>query len=147
MEEVTHRIPGSGQILTFWVSKGDAKRFVFGKSLYIKNGYVFVSRQTYLHRIVAGARSGEVVDHVNRNRLDNRRENLRICTRAQNVWNSVWKPRILPRGVFLNHRRYMARIRVNSRIFYLGTFDTPEKAGVAYRNAQLTHHGCFVPFT
>lgn len=41
----------------------------------------------YLHRIISGAKSGEIVDHVNGDGLDNRKSNLRICTRRQNTLN------------------------------------------------------------
>lgn len=41
-----------------------------------------------LHRIVAGAPAGLVVDHVNHNTLDNRLENLRVVTQAENVRNA-----------------------------------------------------------
>lgn len=46
------------------------------------------SRPVPLHQLLHGKLAkGFVVDHINRNRLDNRRENLRICTAAQNSWN------------------------------------------------------------
>jgi hypothetical protein len=40
--------------------------------------------KVYLHRQVTGCPQGLQVDHINKDRLDNRRENLRICTRSQN---------------------------------------------------------------
>ena len=42
-----------------------------------------------LHRLIAGAKAGQVVDHINRNTLDNRRENLRIVTSSQNALNRI----------------------------------------------------------
>src|SRR5687768_15719892 len=45
------------------------------------------SRTIYLHRFLTGASSDKVVDHINHNTLDNRRDNLRVCTNWQNNQN------------------------------------------------------------
>lgn len=44
-----------------------------------------------MHRIIMGAKSGQYVDHINQNSLDNRRCNLRICSNAENARNSKKK--------------------------------------------------------
>jgi hypothetical protein len=44
-------------------------------------------KTVYLHRFIIGAKTGQVVDHINRNSLDCRKVNLRICTPAQNSAN------------------------------------------------------------
>ena len=58
-----------------------------------KKGYaVFrrgLSRGLRLHRLIANPPKGLVVDHINGNRLDNRRKNLRVCTSAQNAVNRI----------------------------------------------------------
>ncbi len=51
----------------------------------IENG---VKKTIRMHRVIAGAKEGEIVDHINRNKLDNRRSNLRIVTQRENVHNS-----------------------------------------------------------
>lgn len=51
--------------------------------------YTQIARKTVmLHRFIIGAIKGQVIDHINRNRLDNRRENLRFCTQSQNCANA-----------------------------------------------------------
>lgn len=60
-----------------------------------KNGYVSCFGVT-LHQVVAYLNDmipswGEVIDHKNRNRLDNRIQNLRLCSPIQNGWNSEKK--------------------------------------------------------
>jgi hypothetical protein len=44
-------------------------------------------RLIYMHRLVMGAQKGETVDHINGDKLDNRKENLRIGTQTQNTYN------------------------------------------------------------
>jgi len=84
-----------------------------------------------MHRWIMGAKDGEELDHINGNKLDNRRENLRFCTHSQNQGNvqllssngSGYK------GVDWNkyHKKFRARCLV-----FLGYFDTPEDAARAY---------------
>ena len=51
---------------------------------------------TYLHRRITGAPKGLEVDHINRNPLDNRKSNLRVCTHAENMKNrrKINRPRM-----------------------------------------------------
>lgn len=93
---------------------------------------------------------GRVVDHINRNPLDNRRENLRLATGSQNMANREGWGKSLPKGVSHHPARpgkgpecFQARIGVNSRRISLGTYRTPEEAGRAYDKAALQHYGEF----
>jgi hypothetical protein len=92
----------------------------------------------YLHRVVTGAQAGQVVDHINRNRADNRRSNLRIATRTENALNS---PKKRCRAA---HGRYSRHIGVawigykwvaNYRGKYLGVFHDENEAALAYNRA------------
>ena len=104
------------------------------------------SRTVYLHRLIMNAPKGMCVDHINGNRLDNRRANLRLVTQAQNLQNrrgaqSTSSTGI--RGVFpFYNNRYRARIWVNGRGISLGCFDTAEEAEAAAiegRRKHMTH--------
>ena len=49
----------------------------------------------YLHRFIANTPKGMETDHINQNKLDNRRENLRICTSSQNRTNKGKRGRVI----------------------------------------------------
>lgn len=89
-------------------------------------------------------REGFVIDHFNGNHLDNRIENIREVTLAQNSMNcrlNTSKKSGLPKGVSSNHRKFRAQIRLNKRLQHLGYFDTPEEASAAYQAAAKEHFG------
>ncbi len=105
------------------------------------------SKTFYLHRLIMGSPKGFDIDHINGNPLDNRKENLRICTRSQNTMNSG-KPKTNTsgyKGVHLSkkHGSYAAAITVNKKIIYLGSFKTAEEAYEVYKAASVKYHGEF----
>lgn len=93
-----------------------------------------------LHRVLTECPQGMEVDHVNGNRLDNRRSNLRICSRLQNAKNGsghMSKP-VPFKGVFrAMSGRWRAQIKSDGVLYHLGVFDTPEIAAEAYDMACL----------
>lgn len=98
------------------------------------------TQQTQMQVVLMGKRDGFFVDHKNRNGLDNRRENLRWATRAQNCYNSgprVCNPTGL-KGVYVNkYGGYLASIRINKKLVRLGIFASPIEAAAAYNEAAL----------
>jgi HNH endonuclease len=99
-----------------------------------------------MHRVIVNALPGEEVDHINKNRADNRRANLRKCTHHQNTMNSParnWSSQY--KGVTFAKRdgRWTARIGVNYRIIQLGTFQDEMAAAIAYDHAAIRYHGDF----
>lgn len=92
-------------------------------------------RTIQLHRRLVGTPTGLVTDHINGNRLDNRRCNLRVATYSQNNANSRDRQRKGKyRGVYWHGRahKWCAQISVNGHVRHLGLFEDPEDAAAAY---------------
>lgn len=81
------------------------------------------------------------VDHINRDRSDNRLANLREATRTQNAWNTDAHASNTSgvRGVYWHKRagKWHAQIAAHGQMIYLGLFDSIEEAGAAYRAAEI----------
>ncbi|RYE96053.1 MAG: hypothetical protein EOO77_41705 [Oxalobacteraceae bacterium] len=113
------------------------------------NGYVSTrsgGRTMTMHRIIMGNPQGLDVDHINGNRLDNTRVNLRAVTRQQNMMNMGPRSNKASRfkGVGLHKvGRWNARITVDGKNLHLGMFDHEEDAARAYDAAAIIHYGQF----
>lgn len=79
-----------------------------------------------MHRFILNAPVSSQVDHINGDRLDNRRENLRLCSIAENACNRRPNKGQRFKGVHFSKRnkRYQAYIRWQSKRVHLGYFDT-----------------------
>ena len=105
-------------------------------------------KRIYMHRMIMDAPDNMTVDHINGDGLDNRRENLRLATRQQNVANRLRTRKQTHskyRGVFLaaNKRLWFAQIVADGQSIYLGSYRTQREAAIAYNEAALQHFGEF----
>lgn len=92
----------------------------------------------YMHKLINGTADGYDTDHINRDKLDNRRANLRQVTRSVNMRNCLQSNNTSGyRGVSWHKQRskWTARAKINGSYKSLGLFDTPEEASCAYQNA------------
>lgn len=114
---------------------------VLAHKWYLKDGYPSTrltrSKHTTLHSFLMGpAPAGMVVDHVNRDRLDNRRENLRFVTRSQNCLNFTKRKAQATskhRGVCWDKgkEKWRAQLMVDGKRVFCGMFDDEDEAGRA----------------
>lgn len=105
---------------------------------YIKLDGKVKREDIFLHNLVMGkAQKGFQIDHINRDKLDNRRENLRIITIAQNIMNRAKKTAKATskyKGVYKRDRPipWSASVWQNRKRIYLGSFYTENEAATAY---------------
>lgn len=102
----------------------------------------------YLHRFLMGDDGGPEIDHVNRDRLDYRRANLRFCTASQNRANTLRRKHNMAspyKGVrpSTSGTRFQARGVKGGREEFIGTFPTEPEAAQAYNKWALANHGEF----
>lgn len=104
-------------------------------------------RKEWMHRVINKTPDGFETDHINGNRLDNRKCNLRTATVNQNQHNQRKHidNRSGYKGVAWHKRRdkWIARIILNKKSRHLGYFSTAEAAHKAYRIAAKELYGDF----
>jgi hypothetical protein len=98
-------------------------------------------------RYILGAPRGMPVDHINRDSLDNRRCNLRLCTPAENVRNSKIPTTNTSgyKGVtwYRRGRKWHAHIQINGKTIHLGYYNDKLAARDAYDAAATKYFGAF----
>jgi len=102
----------------------------------------------YMHREIMQTPDGLFTDHINSDGLDNRRENLRICTNAENQHNQQKQKRECSssfKGVSWDKidKKWQAHIRVNLKQIRLGRFDSEIQAALTYDEAAKEYYGEF----
>lgn len=114
---------------------------------YAMNG-LWRGRRQFMHHYIIPKTEGMHVDHKNRNKLDNRRENLHLVSSLENVLNRGLNKNNTSgfKGVRWNNRKgrtpkWEAKISVNYKTITLGMFDSLEDAIKARRDAELKYWG------
>ncbi|MEK6878193.1 MAG: HNH endonuclease [Nanoarchaeota archaeon] len=145
--EIKHK----NQLFIAVIDKEDYKRISEFKWHLRKNGYIFTFCKKYkslsLHRLILGEKENLIIDHINGNKLDNRKCNLRFVTYSQNLMNSK-----LPnnntsgyKGVTWdkNRNRWRAQIKINKKEINLGRFIKKEEAIKTRKRAEQKYFGEF----
>lgn len=113
-----------------------------------------ISGKSYLvlmHRAILNSPKGFDIDHINGNKLDNRKSNLRVCSHSQNQWNRSKQKNNTSgyKGVYLDRRdgawysQVLSRQKDKRIVFSSKRYKTPIEAARAYDRMALEHHGEF----
>lgn len=124
----------------FYNSHGYAIR---SKFIGVKEGK---QKQTIIsmHRMIMGTPDGMDTDHINHDKLDNRKENLRICTTSENSCNKHQNVGVSGfRGVRKHYKKWQAQIWSNGKFYSIGTYKTSKDAAIAWNEAARKYHGKF----
>lgn len=99
----------------------------------------------YMHRLVNKTPKGVFTDHINRNKLDNRKINLRTVTKSQNQRNVDTQSNSTSgfKGVSYHklNKRWQTYIKVNGKQIALGSYGDARQAAQVYNNSALKYHG------
>ena len=125
-------------------------------ALKARNTYYAVRQKTvnhkkqktiFMHRQILTAQTKDETDHCNHCGLDNRKYNIRLCTRSQNQHNSLPRKNTSSRfkGVYwcTSYRKWRCRIYISGQQIYLGSFSNEIKAAKAYDNKAKELFGEF----
>lgn len=100
-----------------------------------------------MHRLIMSVPHGMVVDHIDGDGLNNRRSNLRVCTRSENSRNQRKSSNNTTgfKGVYWLPRdnRFLAKLFVNGKSKQVGSFMTAIEAAKAYNEAAKKYYGEF----
>jgi hypothetical protein len=98
----------------------------------------------YMHRQILNTQKGQIVDHIDRNGLNNTIENLRFATKSQNGCNKQGRRNTSSKykGIAWNRhtQRWIATIYFDGKRMHLGYFDSENDAAKAYDTAAKKYH-------
>ena len=125
-----------------YIDLDDLERFKNNKMhlIYTKNEFrIRLGNHIYLHRAIMNCPKNKIIDHINHNTLDNRKENLRICTQEDNQKNRSLSKNNKSgySGIRKRDNRYI--VEIGKRRTYLGSFQNLDDA-IKTRNEYLNRN-------
>lgn len=128
-----------------------SRRWYRDKDGYLVSSYIFAGKRCFVrfHRIVLKAQPTQYVDHINKNRADNRKKNLRLCSHVENDRN---------RGVYSSNtsgvtgvhyerkrKKWVASITYDGKRVFIGRFSNKADAITARLKREKELFGDFAP--
>lgn len=112
-------------------------KWQFHSKGYAANGKIL------MHRLILDAKKGQQIDHINGDKLDNRKCNLRLCTNSQNHMNKPKAPKKTSskyKGVWWckYKKRWRVNIKINKKKIHIGDYKNEDDAGQAYNDAAIS---------
>ena len=103
-------------------------------------------KSVYMHQLILPPKRGFIIDHLNANGLDNRKQNLRYATHAENIQRSPPRKGRKIKGVYFDKRGlqkpWVARLNTaKNGNKTLGYYKTEIEAAIAYNHEALKHFG------
>lgn len=117
------------------------------RAVKVRDNY-YAYRLVSMHREILNIKNSKIhIDHKDRNTLNNKKDNLRTCTPAQNNLNKEVRKdnKLGVKGVRFSkkQKRYIAVISINGKVKQIGSFNTVEEAAIAYNKKAKEVHGEF----
>lgn len=117
------------------------------RAVKVRDNY-YAYRLVSMHREILNIKNSKIhIDHKDRNTLNNKKDNLRTCTPAQNNLNKEVRRdnKLGVKGVRFSkkQKRYIAVISINGKVKQIGSFNTVEEAAIAYNKKAKEVHGEF----
>ena len=153
LNDTTIKVFRDGRIHTLFKHKDGRERWTDRPFRLSQDGYprVYIgskknNKEWLIHNIIALCYLGEKpqgyqTDHINSIRADNRLENLQYITQQQNIQKIKTRNGRNVKGYTLKKNgKYVAKIKVDNKTFYLGSYDTEAEARQAYIDAKLKYH-------
>lgn len=127
---------------TVYAQVDDSEYFnLVGQRWFFNSGGYAMNKDLVLmhHLICHYGKEGRVTDHIDGNKLNNQRSNLRVASKSLNARNVKRKRECTSqyRGVHYNkrHKKFVARIQIDGRSLHIGDFEKEEDAAQAYQAA------------
>lgn len=133
----------------FAIVDDDDYDYLSKRKWHVNTGYAetWISKgvRRLMQDMIATHATGLCVDHINGNKLDNRKSNLRVCTKRQNSYNRKLSKNNKTglKGVSPDRNKFRAVIYWNYKRIHLGMFDSPADAAAAYDRKALELYGEF----